>query len=64
MLSWMLHKDVGSTPQQAAPVMKKPAGSVEDGDWYSPNDTLASIEVKELSLAEFLAIYKPSLPQL
>ncbi len=59
MFSWLLHKNVSSTSQQAAPVMKKPAASVEDGDWCSPNDTLASIEVKELSLAEFLAIYKP-----
>lgn len=60
MLSWRSNKESNQS-RQAAPVMKKPAVSSIDSEWYSPNESLAGMEVKELSIAEFMAVYKPQL---
>lgn len=60
MLSWISNRESNKF-LQPAPVMKKPAAPFDDSDWHSPNQSLAAIEVKELSIAEFMAIYKPQL---
>lgn len=60
MLSWISPRE-RSKPLQPAPVMKRSGASTEDSVWYSPNQSLFAIEVKELSIAEFMAVYKPQL---
>ena len=57
MLQWLSNK-VAAREQQTSPTARPITGSSEERDWHSPNQTLHAIEVKELSIAEFMAAYK------
>ena len=60
MLEWISQKE-SNKPHPSVPSVKKSSAVSEDTDWYSPNQSLDAIEVKELSIAEFMAVYKPGL---
>ena len=57
MLNWISDRITHKEPQGVHMSRVKPDASV-DFEWLSPSQSLDAIEVKELSITEFMAIYK------
>ncbi|TCV89562.1 hypothetical protein [Sulfurirhabdus autotrophica] len=57
MLNWISDRITTKEPQAVHMAMKQPV-VLNDFEWLAPNQSLDAIEVKELSIAEFMAIYK------
>ena len=57
MLNWISDRVTHKEPQPVHMSRVKSDSSI-DNEWLSPSQSLDAIEVKELSIAEFMAIYK------
>ncbi len=57
MLNWISDRINTKESQPAHRAMKQPDVS-NDFEWLSPNQSLDAIEVKELTITEFMAVYK------
>ena len=57
MLQWLSAKTKDIEPK-LIPAARQRVASSEESEWDSPSLSLAAIEVKELSITEFMAVYK------
>ena len=58
MLQWLSAKTKDIEPKSVPATRRQRVASSEESDWDSPSLSLAAIEVKELSITEFMAVYK------